>query len=250
MARGSRRTPFTGSAFIRSLAALNDVPASLPKADFAEALGQWFSWTDAIALSSALNGAAAALPSATESDPHADELEYHRLRQALVAALEDKPAAPVSRAGPHRALTPPEAAPDTDSADFSPHRQRYLARQRAMAAGIEPVRQRMRATLSGVSPAMAQLAALDALMEQVVGAKARTLLSTLPFSLERHFERLRRAAQVTPETAPLRHPAPWQDQFRRDMRQLLLAELDFRLQPLEGLLAALRRSSSPDAPAP
>ncbi|WP_349816859.1 DUF3348 family protein [Enterobacter hormaechei] len=40
-------------------------------------------------------------------------------------------------------------------------------------------------------------------------------------------------------------PAPagndaWSAQFRHDMRTLLLAELDFRFQPVAGLLAALR----------
>jgi Protein of unknown function (DUF3348) len=33
---------------------------------------------------------------------------------------------------------------------------------------------------------------------------------------------------------------PWLDNFRHDMRQLLLAELDLRLQPSLGLLQTLR----------
>lgn len=35
-------------------------------------------------------------------------------------------------------------------------------------------------------------------------------------------------------------PGPWLDTFREDMRSVLLAELDLRLQPIEGLLCALR----------
>ena len=34
----------------------------------------------------------------------------------------------------------------------------------------------------------------------------------------------------------------WLTTFRKDMRSVLLAELDIRLQPIEGLLAALRAS--------
>ena len=35
-------------------------------------------------------------------------------------------------------------------------------------------------------------------------------------------------------------PGPWLDTFREDMRSVLQAELDLRLQPIEGLLCALR----------
>jgi hypothetical protein len=35
-------------------------------------------------------------------------------------------------------------------------------------------------------------------------------------------------------------PGAWLDAFRKDMQSVLLAELDIRLQPVEGLLAALR----------
>ena len=43
-------------------------------------------------------------------------------------------------------------------------------------------------------------------------------------------------------TAPAITPGAWLDTFRADMRSVLLAELDVRLQPVEGLLAALRTS--------
>jgi len=42
-------------------------------------------------------------------------------------------------------------------------------------------------------------------------------------------------------SAPPAQPA-WLDVFRKDMQSVLLAELDLRLQPIEGLLAALRAS--------
>ncbi|KAE8755722.1 DUF3348 family protein, partial [Paraburkholderia madseniana] len=35
-------------------------------------------------------------------------------------------------------------------------------------------------------------------------------------------------------------PGTWLNTFRKDMQSVLLAELDVRLQPVEGLLAALR----------
>jgi hypothetical protein len=64
-----------------------------------------------------------------------------------------------------------------------------------------------------------------------------------------HFAVLRAAAQQTlaaagtaeasEDAAPVT-PGAWLDVFRKDMRSVLLAELDVRLQPVEGLLAALR----------
>ena len=51
------------------------------------------------------------------------------------------------------------------------------------------------------------------------------------------------APQVRTEAvAPPITAGAWLDTFRADMRAVLLAELDVRLQPVEGLLAALRTS--------
>jgi hypothetical protein len=112
----------------------------------------------------------------------------------------------------------------------------------------------VRATLAGASPALAKLAAMDAVMEQVVGERERALLATVPRWLEQHFDRLRRDHGETPADTPAPDappapgkPAGWQDMFCQDVRGVLLAELDLRLQPVEGLLEALRRAS-PDSP--
>jgi hypothetical protein len=136
-------------------------------------------------------------------------------------------------------------APD----DFPALRQRFIGCQRAMETSIPPLRRRIRSTLAGAAPALARLADLDAVMEQVVGDQERALLATLPSRLERRFERLRQAgagSSRADDAAPADAPAaPWLDVFRREMREVLLAELDLRLQPVEGLLDALR-TASPD----
>jgi hypothetical protein len=116
-----------------------------------------------------------------------------------------------------------------------------------MEAAVAPLRRRLRATLEGASPALARLAALDAVMEQVVGAQERALLATVPLKLEQHFARLRQADReaCAPDAEPPPIPSTdWLDTFSQDMRDLLLAELDLRLQPVEGLLEALRGSST------
>ncbi len=87
---------------------------------------------------------------------------------------------------------------------------------------------------------MARLAAVDAVMERVLGTQERNLLASVPGLLEGHFLRLRKAGQDPANDD--NDPGPWLDTFRADMRGVLLAELDFRFQPVEGLLAALRAS--------
>jgi hypothetical protein len=100
---------------------------------------------------------------------------------------------------------------------------------------------------------MAKLAAVDVVMEQVLAVQERSLLSGVPALLEKRFRRLRQAAleaqaepaadQATPDPSAGggTRPAPaWQDVFHKDLQDVLLAELDFRFQPVEGLLEALR----------
>lgn len=115
-----------------------------------------------------------------------------------------------------------------------------------MEASISALRGRLRATLASISPDMARLAAVDAVMEQVLGEHERSLLSTVPVLLAKHFERLHRAnhAAQADTQVPAEHrgvqPEAWLDAFCKDMQSVLLAELDIRLQPVEGLLEALR----------
>jgi hypothetical protein len=47
------------------------------------------------------------------------------------------------------------------------------------------------------------------------------------------------APEASEDAAPIT-PGAWLDVFRKDMQSVLLAELEVRFQPVEGLLAALR----------
>jgi hypothetical protein len=233
MVQGSVHTRFTGGgcALLRLLAQLGAVEAKAPRQAFAERLGQWLGWTDAIALSGALNTAPAASPAAPAprgagaASAH-DELE--RLRSALAHGINtDRDLAPPKARARQPAIEP----------EFPHYRRRYLNRQQAMDMSIGALRSHLRATLAARSAPMAKLAAVDAVMEQVLGAQERRLLAGVPALLERHFEQLRLAASAT-----------WLDTFCQDLRGVLLAELDLRMQPLEGLLAALRSSSPSGRP--
>lgn len=228
MVQVSRRTGLTGSALIRLLARLADTDVPESKQAFADRLSHWLSWTDAISLSAALDGSPATPTPGARAFGSADEAECTRVRTALVKAI---------------------ATPMDTSTDFPQYRRRYVARQQAMEAGIGPLRGRLRSRLAAGSPAMARLAAVDAVMEQVLGAHEQRLLSTVPALLEKHFARLRRADQATSPDEPEGEvqPGKWLDVFAKDMQGVLLAELDIRFQPVEGLLEALR-TSQPKSP--
>ena len=239
LARDARRLPLTGSTFIRALAALNDAPASVAPDAFAQRLAEWFDWTHAFSLSAALSDATARsdVPAFGGTGAlGADEREFARVRAALGKTIADAPNGVVETRRVNRPLAG-AVAPAETPVDFATYRQRYCACQLAMETQIVPLRRRLRSTLSDRSGALAKLAELDIVMEQVVGAQERALLATVGARLEPRFDQLR-AAQ---DDAPVQ-PGPWLERFRQEMRGLLLAELDLRLQPLEGLLEACRQS--------
>lgn len=261
-----RRTDFTGPALIRLLARIN--AAQLPESQqaFADRLSQWLGWTDAIALSAALNGvpgnapANAPLADARSSLANAEEGECARVRDSLAQSIaQDNLFAP-PRAEPVKAASrgtlyvrgapieaPPPPAPVVDESDFTPYRLRYQARQQAMEAGIGALRDKLRARLATRSGEPAKLAALDGVMEHVLGEQERRLLGALPSQLEKHFHRLRKEERATTvegdeQQAPARPPEePWLHRFGQDAQAMLLAELDIRFKPVEGLLEALRK---------
>ena len=235
----AHRPPLSGSAFIRLLAALDDAPTATAQDAFAAALSRWVDWTDAISLSAALDSPPEAGIGASAAALRADEREVARVRAALRKTIAQDGNGRTSR--PElRTAPPPEPADD----DFEPWRERYLGAQRAMDANIGPLRRRVRSTLAGASPEMARLAAVDGVMEQVVGGRERALLAGVATRLAQRFETLRARHEATPDDPDTpRPPVRWPDTFGQEMRDVLAAELDFRMQPVEGLLEALRRSA-------
>jgi hypothetical protein len=237
MAQVSTRTAFTGSALTRLLARLADIDVPESRRAFADRLSHWLGWTDAISLSGVLNGSPAVVPAGLSAARGTSEQdECARLRGVLAKAIADDSAL----------LAAEKEQPGNPGkpADFSPYRRRYVARQQTMEMAIGSLRERLRASLAARSPAMAQLAAVDAVMEQALSAQEYRLLATVPGLLEKHFRRLRQAQQALPDEPEGGAPqVAWQDVFRKDMQAVLLAELDIRLEPVEGLLEALRKSS-------
>ena len=102
----------------------------------------------------------------------------------------------------------------------------------------------MRQTISAVSPALRQLAALDAVLQHVLGAREQTLLPAAVALMERRFQQLRQAhaepdAASAPDDPAPQGPDGWRERFLGEWRQVLLAEVELRLEPVAGLIDAL-----------
>lgn len=232
MAKAPYRPPVPGPAFIRLLAGFAEGPLPTASPDISDRLSHWVDWNRAVALSRALDGRLPAVPADAPRFDAAEQAECMRVRAVLAESIL---AAPDLRRGPA-----------AGAADYSAHRQRCVTLQRSMQAATGRLRGRLRDMLCQVSPELARLAEVDAVMEQTLSPREQSLLATVPALLGQHFERLRAAAMPAPrgcdtdEAAPAVVPASWLARFHQDMQDVLLAELDVRFQPIEGLLAALR----------
>lgn len=225
-----QRTGFSGPKLIRLLAHLTDAAPAGAAPSLSAEINRWLGWTDAIALSAALNGNPSEVTPGAPATPArggtiGDSAGIH-VRAMLAAAITGQGNTSDSR----RRMPARPAALDPAEADFAVHRQRYVALQQQMEREIAGLRARLRTALASRTPQAARLAMLDSVMEQVLGARELAVLAAVPGMLEPHFTRLRGAEGA------------WLNVFRRDMQSVLLAELEIRFQPVEALLAALRES--------
>ncbi|MCP5271441.1 MAG: DUF3348 family protein [Burkholderiaceae bacterium] len=177
----------------------------------AERLAPWLAWTDAIALSGALGAEppAPGTPAQAAAARHQAEATRAAVQRTLAEAIEHD--------------LPDGLAADDLPADATPGR-RYRAHQQAMERRIAPLRAQARRALALRSAALGRIAVLDRLLEQALAARERQLLSALPAWLDRRLAR----EPVPPAT--LTQP-------------LLRAELAHRLQPVDGMLAALQAAT-------
>lgn len=229
-----------GPALVRLLARVAGLDTPAPAQAVSGRLGEWIDWRHAVALAAALD-ARPAMEAGTAAAT-GDDGACAQVRTMLVGAIDGDRAFAAAGAGTGPAAAT-AAAPD--AAFF---RQRYLALQQKMEAEAGHLRGRLRNRLMQRGGDAGRLAAIDAVIERALGPRERALLAPIPELLETHFERLRgtaNAAAAGAATTAVSHAAtPWLDAFRLDMRQLLRAELDLRLQPAEGLLAALRTAKA------
>ena len=181
-------------------------------------LGEWLDWPRAVSLSRALDGPAVADDDDGAVETDADDCA--RVRGDLALAITAD-----------RGWPTVEAGSDAAAAAVLRHCQSL---QRAMQAASGRLRGQLRDRLARQTPRQARLAAVDAVLEGVLSPREHALLAPVPALLAAHCGRLHRGAGGDGHG--------WYRPFREDARQVLLAELDLRFQPVDALLAALRPS--------
>ena len=242
MSRALPGTNFNSSRLIRFLADLSIVDDGGSKQAFAERLGQWLNFADAITLNAA-HGAMS--PAAVRSVATTGlEEEFAAARTAWVNSIT---ASCSPLAGETRIkLPPPQTGAAIEALAYEPYRRFYVAHQGEMELAIRPLRGKARQALAQTGGKFRQLAALDGALDKILGARERQLLATVPSLLERRFaqragayqQRLAETGQ--PDDPELwMQPGGWLADFCNELKMALLAELDLRLQPTVGLIEAL-----------
>lgn len=239
---------FHSSQLIRCLADLGMVDAVDPGSAFAEQLGQWIHFADAITLSAVHSEGIARSPSMrADARPAARAsiaAEFDRIQASLVNSVM-KSCTPKSG---KTHITLPAAdfdLPINFGTAYAPYRRFYEAHQRDMELSIQPLRVNVRHALAKASPTLRKLADLDAAMEKMLRERESKLLAKVPVLLKKRFELLYKehqqrlaAAQQTDNPATWTKTGGWLARFCKDMQLLLLSEVDLRLQPTMGLIEA------------
>jgi hypothetical protein len=248
MTRVLPRTNFHSSKLIRCLADLAIVDAVDSGNAFAEKLGLWIHFADAIALSAVHNDSIAGPP---KMQPEAQFVarvaagtEFDRIQAILVNSIT-KSCSP-NRGKTHIELpTPKLELPMDVGVAYAPYGRFYEAHQRDMELSVQPLRINVREALAKASPRLRKLADLDATLEKILRDRESKLLSKVPVLLKKRFEQLfKEHQQKLVETQQADNPAGWTQaggwlaRFCNDMQMLLLAEMELRLQPAMGLIEA------------
>lgn len=212
---------------------------TIPHAQFCERLGRFIDFSGSIILSEA-HGKRRNKPESKSLPGERTVTEaFLRARGKLIRHILEN-CLPIRDQGE-------EALPDTHvaavterSADYEAYRVFYKAQQGHLRIRIQSLQAEVRAQATAMSAEMAKLAVLDEALSDALLTRARLLTSMLPTLLEKRFYHLKQASADEAEQVE-GHQLPEGGflQISQEIKMLLLAEMDFRLQPVLGLVEAI-----------
>lgn len=128
----------------------------------------------------------------------------------------------------------------TDSEDFEPYLNAWLALQRRVVAASRQFRDKARKVMKDHNQNLARLAELDSAFDHAMAGYTSQCFSYIPKVLEQRFQALVQAQQTSSERSHETGIAPGDclHRYCEEAQNLLLAELDVRLEPVLGLLEA------------
>jgi hypothetical protein len=229
-----------GSRLIRALEGLTVSDVEVSHKHFAMRLGQLIDLSDSISISQVHGRRSAAGFEPSENTSEAVEAEFLQVHSSVVGSIIKSFE---KGAGPGRIRFPrPGANAPADSVDgYQPYGKFYAAQQREMDFKIQQLRRHVRAHVARTSPELAQLAALDEVLGDTLAVHSRKFFARIPGLLGRRFDQLL-TSYHQPQDKAQDDAGTWLELveiFGRDMRELLLAEVEARLLPTQGLIEAL-----------
>ncbi len=241
MAQHSAQASLNGSRLVRVLGELAVSDVEVSHKQFAQRLGLLIDLADSVNLAG-VHGRKLAdgFKRKTASDDAIKD-EFLQVRNSIVASII---ASFSNEGGGLRRIKLPQAteqAPDDSAIGFEPYGRFYVAHQREMEAKIQQLRFHVREAVKGATPQLAQLATLDKALADTLAAHSRKCFAVIPRLLSRRYEQLLKEhneARENPQGSSVTWPELL-EMFCRNIHGLLLAEVEARLLPTQGLIEAL-----------
>ena len=249
MIQTSSSTLLNRSRLVGLLTELSNSKLNSTEYNLAERLGHLIGLSGSIELAQALRK----LPNGSNVSP----IDYNEDLQEEILSSRQKMIQRVTESFDHEPGELQNKVPTANVAiraaallTYDPYQRFYNTYQVELGVEVQNLRNKVRQNLSGLSAQLTQLAELDKTLESSLAVHNRKLFSVTPKLLSQRFKFLLHDFQQkqaeedisnTPENQLEQWlmPGAWLDIFYRDMRELLLAEFDVRLQPVFGLLEAL-----------
>ncbi len=228
------------SRLLRCLNELGVLDATASRLSFAAQLASHIDFSASIKLATALGNMDTETSPPGEAQQESPREIFLRLRSAIVGSLLDSFATKPARS--HLKLPPLEETPAEDtSTAYAPYLRFYNGQQRMLDAKVQNLHLRVRDVTAMLSPRLAQLCFLDAALGDTLATHSRQAFSYTPRLLELRFRKQleQYRQQATGDGSALQAWSRWQQQFHRELRELLLAELEARLLPTLGLVEAI-----------
>ena len=257
------------SRLVRLLTELIALDVDLSHQDFSQKLGQLLTFSDSITLSGMYEKLSRLqFQPDTALQASAAKNEFLRVRQLLMGFIV-KSFAEGDALVRVRYPAPPEsgiAGMDLSEKDqqalYESYRVFYVSHQREMDLKLQTLSAAIRKLMSGLSDDLAKLSLLDKTMSEMLAPHKRKFFSAVPALMGKRFEHLlqeqhqlqlaikRNEEQIDKEkndgaNSRVQDPVEtaaipnWYPKLRGEIQQLLLAELDIRLQPALGLVEAI-----------
>ncbi|TVP52053.1 MAG: DUF3348 family protein [Halomonadaceae bacterium] len=223
---GSRQTGQVQSRLVQLLASSGSSSATDGLPCFAERLGRLFGLRDTMRLDAAT--AFRSRHPGMNQGPVFDRLtqELATLRRGLIGKI--------NRYG--------DDVEPTNTVALASYLNPWLVLQRKLAATSDQFRDKVRQTMKDHNQNLARLAELDAVFDHTMAGYTSQCFSHTPRVLEQRLQALQTASEQTQE--PGTQPADWLHRYWEEAQNLLLAELDVRLEPVLGLLEACHNEVS------